>query len=117
MVIDAFEIINIYQRQTGHKLAFSATPELLARLDQLPEATGRSGVDPAAAAARVDGPFRFLSFIRPWRRWLVFGFGLVAVDSVLTLLGPWFIRRVASRAAPASPSSHPARHPWSANRA
>lgn len=71
-----------------------ATPELLDRLAKLPPADLPSGVDVAAAAAPpTGGGFRFRTFLRPWRRWLALGFALVAFDSVLSLLGPLFVRR------------------------
>lgn len=73
--------------------ALAATPELLDRLDRLPPADRSSGTDRRRAATEpVDG-FRFLTFIRPWARWLAFGLALVAVDSVLTLMGPLFVSR------------------------
>ena len=74
-------------------VALAATPELLAKLDTLPPADRESGVDVDEAAQEPDGRFRFLAFLRPWTRWLVFGFTLVAVDSVLTLMGPLFVSR------------------------
>jgi ATP-binding cassette subfamily B protein len=71
----------------------AATPELLEQLDRLPAANDRSNVDVEAAAAEPTGPFRFLRFLRPWRRWLAFGFVLVALDGVLSLMGPLFVKR------------------------
>ena len=77
----------------GMNVAFTATPDLLERLERLPAAIDRTGMDVAAAAAPQRGRFRFVGFIRPWRRPLAVGFALVALDSGLTLLGPWFVRR------------------------
>ncbi len=74
-------------------MALAATPELLARLDRLPPADDDPGVDEAAFATHDPSAFRILRFIRPWRRWLALGLLLVAVDSALTLLGPYLVRR------------------------
>lgn len=74
-------------------MSLAATPELLAKLDTLPPADDDPLVDVAASAAEQRGRFRILQFIRPWRRWLLFGLALVAVDSALTLLGPLLVRR------------------------
>jgi ATP-binding cassette subfamily B protein len=73
--------------------ALAATPELLAQLDRLPPAEDTSDVDRAVAAAEPVGHFKFLRFLRPWARWLAFGFVLVALDGVLSLLGPLFVKR------------------------
>jgi ATP-binding cassette subfamily B protein len=73
--------------------ALAATPELLAGLDRLPPADDVPGVDVAAMASEDDEPFRVTRFVRPWRRWLAIGLGLVVLDTVLTLLGPLFVRR------------------------
>jgi ATP-binding cassette subfamily B protein len=74
-------------------MALAATPELMAALDRLPPADDEPRVDVAAAAARTPGRFRVLAFVRPWRRALAFGFVLVALDAVLTLMGPLLVRR------------------------
>jgi ATP-binding cassette subfamily B protein len=73
-------------------MSLAATPELLAKLETLPPADDDPQVDVAAAAANERGEFSVLGFVRPWRRPLAFGLALVAVDAVLTLLGPLFVR-------------------------
>jgi len=72
--------------------ALAPTPELLEKVDALPPATGQPRVD-VAAEARPDPRFRFLRFVRPYRAGLSFGLGLVTLDAVCTLLGPWLVRR------------------------
>jgi ATP-binding cassette subfamily B protein len=74
-------------------MALAATPELLAALDRLPPADDDPEVDLVEAARATPGRFRVLQFVRPWRRMLIFGFVLVALDAVLTLLGPLLVRR------------------------
>jgi ATP-binding cassette, subfamily B, bacterial len=73
--------------------ALSATPELLARLETLPPVVDRPDVDDEAATAAPPAPFRILQYLRPWRGRLLFGFGLVVIDALLTLTGPFLIRR------------------------
>lgn len=70
----------------------AATPQLLAALDKLPPADDDPHVDIAAAAEEPPEPFRVLRFVRPWKRWLVFGLLLVAADALLTVVGPLLIR-------------------------
>jgi ATP-binding cassette, subfamily B, bacterial len=71
----------------------SATPELLARLETLPPVVDLPDVDDAFATAAPPTPFRILDYLRPWRGRLTFGFALVVVDALLTLTGPFLIRR------------------------
>jgi ATP-binding cassette subfamily B protein len=73
--------------------ALAATPELLAALDKLPPADDQPEVDEAEAARVTPGEFRVRHFVRPWTKWLAFGFGLVMADALLSLLGPFFVRR------------------------
>jgi ATP-binding cassette, subfamily B, bacterial len=73
--------------------ALAATPELLAALAKLPPADDQPQVDEDDAAEITPGQFRIRRFVRPWTRWLAFGFGLVMADALLSLLGPFFIRR------------------------
>ncbi|HEY8545113.1 MAG TPA: ABC transporter ATP-binding protein [Acidimicrobiales bacterium] len=75
----------------GGAAALAATPELLAALDKLPPATDEPDVDVAAESR--PAPFRLRTFLRPYRRGLALGFGLVAVDALLTLVGPLTIQR------------------------
>ena len=69
------------------------TPELLAALAKLPPADAEPAVDVAAEAAADAGKFSLRRFVRPYRIALGLGLGLVAIDSVLILLGPYFVRR------------------------
>jgi ATP-binding cassette, subfamily B, bacterial len=78
---------------SGGMGALSATPELLARLETLPPIVDAPDVDDAFATAAPPTPFRILDYLRPWRTRLMFGFGLVVVDALLTLTGPFLIRR------------------------
>ncbi len=71
----------------------SATPQMLAALETLPPADDRPAVDVAAAASFQPPPFRVRRFVRPWLWWFALGLLLVAVDTVLTLLGPALVRR------------------------
>lgn len=71
--------------------ALAATPELLAMVDALPPATDRPD-QPLADARAPDPAFRFGRFIRPWRRQLALGLGLVVVDGLASLAGPLLIR-------------------------
>ena len=73
--------------------ALSATPELLARLETLPPVLDLPDVDDALATAAPPSPFRILDYLRPWRGRLTFGFALVVADALLTLTGPFLIRR------------------------
>jgi ATP-binding cassette subfamily B protein len=77
----------------GWGAALAATPELLATLEKLPPPKDEPDVDRAAAARLDDTTFRIKRFVRPWMRWIGIGLALVAADTVLTLLGPFFIRR------------------------
>jgi ATP-binding cassette, subfamily B, bacterial len=73
-------------------VSLAATPELLAKVDALPPADAVPHVD-VAAESRPDPNFKFLRFIRPYRRALGFGLGLVSLDAICTLLGPALVRR------------------------
>ena len=72
--------------------ALAPTPELLAAVAALPPADDDPEVDVAAEAARRARPFRLARFLRPYRRPLLIGFGLVVVDTLLTLAGPFLVR-------------------------
>ncbi|GAC1599940.1 MAG: ABC transporter ATP-binding protein [Acidimicrobiales bacterium] len=73
-------------------MTLSATPELLAGLARLPAATDQPDVDPIAVA-RSEDRFTLGGFVRPFRRALIVGLGLVVGDTVLTLAGPLLVRR------------------------
>ncbi|HEX5614384.1 MAG TPA: ABC transporter ATP-binding protein [Acidimicrobiia bacterium] len=73
-------------------ITLAPTPELLERVAALPPATATPGVDPAVEAL-PDPEFRFLQFLRPYRRGLAIGIGLVALDAIAVLLGPALVRR------------------------
>ena len=70
----------------------SATPELLAAVDRLPAADAEAKVD-VEAEARPDDGFTLRRFLRPYRRPLGIGLGLVVFDALLTLAGPALIRQ------------------------
>lgn len=74
-------------------MSLTATPQMLAALETLPPADDLPQVDVAAAAAPEPPPFLVRRFVRPWMRWLLFGLGLVVLDTLLTLLGPALVRR------------------------
>jgi len=76
----------------GSGLGLAATPELLAALDKLPPADDEPDIDVAVEAAPGES-FHLGRFLRPYRGWLAIGFALVAVDAVLTLLGPLMVRQ------------------------
>ena len=74
-------------------MVLAATPELLEALDKLPPADDDPEVDETAAAELTPGQFKVREFVKPWMRWLGFGFGLVMADAILSLLGPFLIQR------------------------
>lgn len=74
-------------------MALTATPQMMAALATLPPADDLPDVDTAAAAAADPPPFLVRRFVKPWMRWLLFGLGLVVIDTILTLLGPALVRR------------------------
>ena len=74
-------------------MALAPTPELLAALAKLPAADDDPEVDVAAEAAAPADTFQLRTHIRPYRRWLAIGLGLVVLDTVLTLMGPFLVRQ------------------------
>jgi ATP-binding cassette subfamily B protein len=74
-------------------MALAPTPELLAALDRLPAADDDPRVDVDAEASVPAEGFQLRRFIRPYRAALALGLGLVVVDTVFTLLGPFFVRQ------------------------
>jgi ATP-binding cassette subfamily B protein len=79
-------------RTGGGMIDLAATPELLAALDRLPPADDKPMVD-VEREAQAEESFRLRDFLRPYRGWLTVGFALVVVDTLLTLLGPYLVRR------------------------
>jgi ATP-binding cassette subfamily B protein len=77
----------------GIGAALAPTPELLAALDELPPADSDPRVDVGAEAAADASSFSLRRFIAPYRRALGFGLALVAIDTVITLMGPLLVRR------------------------
>ena len=75
----------------GWALAFEATPQLLAQIAKLPPVTDRPDAT-VESAALDEGGLRFWHFLRPWRRQLLFGLLLVAIDGLLTVAGPSLVR-------------------------
>ncbi len=66
------------------------TPELVERVEALPPIRDVPDM-PIDEAARPDPRFRFVHFLRPWRRQLGLGLLLVTLDSLATLAGPAII--------------------------
>ncbi|HWJ97131.1 MAG TPA: ABC transporter transmembrane domain-containing protein, partial [Acidimicrobiales bacterium] len=81
-----------------------ASPELLARVDALRPANDEPD-QPLDDARDEDRDFQFTRFIRPWRRQLAVGFGLVALDAVASLAGPLLIRHGIDAGIDADPQS------------
>ena len=79
-------------RGIGGAVGLAPTPELLAAVDTLPPADDDPEVDVDRRGGRERGlpPPRFL---RPYRRALLVGFGLVVVDTLLTLAGPFLVQQ------------------------
>ena len=71
--------------------ALAPTPELMEKVATLPPARDEPDVD-VAAQTRLETPFRFSRFLRPFRWPLVAGLVLVALDALATVAGPWLIR-------------------------
>jgi ATP-binding cassette subfamily B protein len=67
------------------------TPELMAAVEALPPADHRPDVDVERESAE-DPRFGFGRFVRPFRRQLGVGVGLVLVDTILTVLGPVLVK-------------------------
>ncbi len=74
-------------------MSLSATPALLARLDKLPPITDIPDVDDIVAGAHPAMPFQILRYLRPWRRRLFLGFALLVADAMLSVTGPFLVRR------------------------
>jgi ATP-binding cassette subfamily B protein len=73
--------------------AFGLPPdELAARIEALPPIVDEPDID-IEAEGRDHGGFALRSFLRPYRRVLVLGLVLVALDALSSLAGPYIIRR------------------------
>jgi ATP-binding cassette subfamily B protein len=79
-------------RGMGGGMALEPTPELIAAVAALPPADDDPDIDIAAEAAASEH-FRLREFLRPYRRALLIGFGLVVVDTLLTLAGPFLVQQ------------------------
>ncbi len=77
--------------QGGWIGGLAATPELLAQVAALPPVRDRSELDLQAESAEDPG-FRLGKLLRPYRRSLLLGLVLVALDAVASLAGPILIR-------------------------
>jgi ATP-binding cassette subfamily B protein len=76
----------------GGGRVLAATPELESAIASLPPADDDPEVDVGREAAASES-FRLRDFLGPYRRPLLVGFGLVALDALLMLLGPLFVRQ------------------------
>jgi ATP-binding cassette subfamily B protein len=77
---------------TGGGLNLAPTPELLAAVAALPPADDEPDIDVVAEAAASEH-FRLREFVRPYRRPLLIGFGMIVVDTLLTLAGPLLVQQ------------------------
>ncbi len=75
----------------GMGAALAPTPELLEKVAKLPPPVDQPDVD-VEAQTRLETPFRFGRFLRPFRWPLIAGLVLVTLDGLATLAGPWLIR-------------------------
>ena len=72
-------------------MALPPTPELLEGVNRLPPLKDEPGIDVAEQSAE-DPDFSLRRFTRPFRRPMVVGLGLLAIDAALTLSGPVIVR-------------------------
>ena len=77
---------------TGRAGALQITPELLAAVEALPPADDEPDVDVAAEASRHE-TFRLRRFVRPYRKQLLIGLGLIVADTIVMLAGPLLVQR------------------------
>jgi ATP-binding cassette, subfamily B, bacterial len=71
--------------------AIPASPELLAKIDALPPASDEPDV-PDSLSHAADPQFGLANLVRPVRRVMLIGFGLVGLDTLLQLLSPALFR-------------------------
>jgi ATP-binding cassette subfamily B protein len=79
-------------RGLGGGFNLDPTPELMAAVAALPPADDDPDID-VAAEAEASEQFRLREFLRPYRRALLIGFGLVVIDTLLTLAGPFLVQQ------------------------
>ena len=77
---------------TARAGALQISPELLAAVAALPPADDKPDVDVAAEANKHE-TFRLRRFVRPYRKQLLIGFGLIVADTLVTLAGPLLVQR------------------------
>jgi ATP-binding cassette, subfamily B, bacterial len=73
--------------------ALAATPQLLTELAKLPPADDDPELDVEAEMAKPASRFTLRAFSAPFHRGLTIGLLLVVLDTGLTLLGPFFVKR------------------------
>src|SRR6478735_850312 len=73
--------------------ALTATPQLLAALAELPPADDDPQMDLEVEMDRPASKFTLRNFSAPFRSGLALGLALVVLDTGLTLLGPFFVKR------------------------
>ena len=64
----------------------------MAAVEALPPADDKPDVDVAAEANKHE-TFRLRRFVRPYRKQLLIGFGLIVADTLVTLAGPLLVQR------------------------
>ena len=80
----------------GGGFGYNPSPKTLAMMEKLPPATDTPRIEPGPAVADAEadgGPLNLRKEIRPDRWPIALGLGLVALDTVLSLLGPALIKR------------------------
>jgi ATP-binding cassette subfamily B protein len=76
----------------GRAGALTITPELLAAVEALPPADDEPEVDVVAEASTHE-TFRLRRFVRPYRKQLLVGLGLIVLDTLVMLAGPLLVQR------------------------
>ncbi len=76
----------------GRAGALTMSPELKAAVEALPPADDQPDVDVAAEANKHE-TFLLRRFVRPYRKQLLIGFGLIVLDTLVTLAGPLLVNR------------------------
>ena len=80
-------------RGTGGRMTASLvpTPKLLAQLERLTVEKTDPLVD-VTLIENQNNEFTFLRFLKPFQRMLIISFLLIAIDTILSLTGPWLVR-------------------------